>query len=153
MIRISDCAETRATFVNIPEFQRTFATPLKDLRPFVLGMLSLVPAADAAVQIEQIVFDPVNLIGFLKTQGVVSTEGELHSVCISATSDQAANLLIATLSDWIDFWFVRQTDEFRIFADHDEYTTIYSNNLQTVAEIGSLLKSKGFREIDGWLRA
>lgn len=104
------------------------------------------------VQIELIVFDPVTLIGFLKTHGVVTTEGELHNVCISATSDQAADLLIATLSDWIDFWFVRQADEFRIFADHDEYTTIYSSNLETLADIASSLTDKGFREIDDWLR-
>ncbi len=151
MIRISHCDETPFDVADVPKYQRTFATPLKELPSFVSGILSLFPPTDAAVQIELIVFDPVALIEFLKTHGVVASEGELHEVCISASADRAAELLIATLSDWIDFWFLRHTDEFRIFADHDEYTTIYSNNLQTLADIFSSLTNKGFREIDSCL--
>jgi hypothetical protein len=41
---------------------------------------------------------------------------------------EIAPLLEAALGDWVDFLFVPVPKPFAIYADHDDYITLYANS-------------------------
>jgi hypothetical protein len=108
-------------------FQKTFQTPLKDLHRFAAAILSSHdPASTGCVTIDQAVFEPKHFIALLAEHSLPAQYGRDWSVTAKGRQE-IAELLEATLSDWIDFIFVPTPKPFVIYADHDEYTTFYAN--------------------------
>ena len=133
-------------------FQQTFQTPLKNLKPFVATISStLAPISSASVTIDQVVFEPKHLIGFLSEHRLPPQYG--HEWCITAESHPVAEgLLEAVFADWVDFVFVPTPQPFVIYADHDGYTTFYANTKSNLNSWCSLLHqevSRAFRIIRG----
>ena len=134
-------------------FQITFKTPLQELAPFVRGILSPFLFQELAIRIETVVFEPGELIQFLGDHGI-DKKGEpwLDGETFTAENErEALELLEAVLGDWIDFVAIPSPNPtFAIYADHDEYITVFT---QTAARLDSLRKSMkqaNFEKIENW---
>jgi hypothetical protein len=101
--------------------------------------------------IEQVVFDPEHLVALL-TSNAIPPRYE-RGVSLTATGQgEIEALLCAVLGGWIDFIFVPEPKSFAIYADHEEYTTFYSNNRSNLNRVTQALLSGGFREVPGYER-
>jgi hypothetical protein len=68
----------------------------------VATILSLFPATEARVTIDQIVFEPKNLLELLATRGIDTHD--LRSTSITAIGyEDVPVLLEASFADWVDF--------------------------------------------------
>jgi hypothetical protein len=134
------------------EFQRTFATPLKDMDLFVSAILSGDDVFEkGALEIDQVVFEPKNLVAVLARHS-------LPTACTNGASlvalgrEEIYDLLRAALSSWVDFLFIPQPKAFVIYADHDEYTTFFGSRKSHSSRVADRLLLKGFKEISGYQR-
>jgi hypothetical protein len=133
-------------------FQQTYATPLTDLQRFVSSLLSPFEIATATICIETIVFTPNDLIAYLGTLGVASDERTLNGSNIQAeNASEASTLLEKVLSQWIDFAFIPSPRDFVIYADHDEYTTVFTATAELLISLRSSIKRLGFKEVHNWM--
>ena len=129
-------------------FQTTFHTPLDSLQPFVATILhSLGQVKSATLTIDAVIMEPKKL-------RAIAPGDELgHDTSVSAeTSDEAHRLLVAALSDWVDFLFVPDPKPFVLFADHDEYTTFFANTKSNLNKVASALDKEGFTLVAGYAR-
>jgi hypothetical protein len=132
-------------------FQTTYVTPLKELPDFVSTILARFTVADGAVWIEQIVFEPRELIWYLRGRGFVSDEGKLNRAILHAESRaEVAELLECVLGQWTDFAFIPSPKEFAIYADHDEYTTIFVSTAEVLNRLNTEMENKGFKTAKDW---
>ncbi|HZD77030.1 MAG TPA: hypothetical protein VE218_08500 [Acidobacteriaceae bacterium] len=133
------------------KYEQTFKTPLKELPRFVATILSPFPATEARVTIDQIVFEPKNLLELLATSGIDTHD--LRSTSITATGHEDVPVLLeASFADWVDFLFVPSPDRFVLYADHDEWTTVFAANEVDLASMKSALHGGGFEMITGYTR-
>jgi hypothetical protein len=63
---------------------------------------------------------------------------------IDAATGEARGLLAAMLAEWIDFWFVPSPGGFLLYADHDEYATIFAPKPGAVSRVVEALTGAGF---------
>jgi hypothetical protein len=61
-------------------------------------------------------------------------------------------LLLAALSDWVDFAFVPNPKPFIIYADHDEYTTFFANTKANLNRVLTRLGERGFKAVTDYTR-
>jgi hypothetical protein len=133
-------------------FQQTYHTPLDDLSRFVRSLLAPFEIMEAAVWVETIVFTPNDLIEYLKVFDIASDEELLNRSVIRAhNASEAATLLESVLGQWIDFAFIPSPKEFAIYADHDEFTTIFTASKELLNSLRSDLKLQGFKEVENWM--
>lgn len=133
------------------KFQRTFLTPLKNLPHFVATFLSPFTLDQCSVTIEQVVFEPTNLLQLLTSHSI--TVRNCCGVTLTAMGqNEIAALLEAALGDWVDFNFVPTPESFAIFADHDEFTTFFSSSHSTLTLLTAALHANGFKEIPDYTR-
>jgi hypothetical protein len=132
-------------------FQQTFKTPLRNLPPFVNCILSTYPLQTVCITIDQAVFEPKHWISILARYSLAPNYGKGTSVAAS-NAEESRELLLAALSDWMDFLFVPNPKSFAIFADHDEYTTIYANTKSNLNRITVPLATQGFERVPGYTR-
>lgn len=129
-------------------FQQTFATPLRNLQPFVTTILSAREQIQGGtVTIDSIVFEPKNLnelLTRLSLPPVLQRESSVET----ANHEETSALLQAALSDSVDFWFVPIPKPFVIYADHDEYATFFANSKSNLNGVVELLREQGFRTLD-----
>jgi len=140
-------------FLRTPwPLQETFLTPLKDLERFVSTFISVSkPIKKGCVTINQYVMEPKTLNAYLAHHSV--SEQIAHGVSLEAEGQQEVEALLrATLADWIDFLFIPTPKRFAIYADHDEYTTFYTNTKGDLSRIVLALREKGFKTVDGYER-
>jgi hypothetical protein len=132
-------------------FQQTYVTPLKDLHRFVNALLAPFEVGEAAIWIETIVFTPNDLIAYLQSFGITTNEGELNQAVLSADSpSETRELLEHVLGDWIDFAFIPSSKTFAIYADHDEFTTIFTASPEVLALLQADMKLQGFKAVENW---
>ena len=134
-------------------FQQTFVTPLQNLSLFVPTLLSTFDFQELAIKIETVVFEPDELIAFLAHYGIDKREepwldGETF---IAENKVEAAKLLEATLADWIDFAAMPSPEEtFAIYADHDEYITVFTQSEVLLNTFRESMKKFHFKEVEDW---
>ena len=132
-------------------FQQTYVTPLTDLSRFVHALLAPFEISTAEIWIEQIIFKPEELIDYLSSHGITTDEGALNRAVIHAEDgSEAATLLECVLSQWTDFAFIPSPKKFVIYADHDEFTTVFMASDQLLASLRSDMKLQGFKAVDDW---
>ena len=141
-------------------FQRTYATSLatsadatnrENLPQFVQTLLAPFDIKNCEVRIELFVSEPTNLMWYLKGLGIATDEGQLNRASLFAENKaEAHTLLECVLGQWADFAFFADTQNFAIYADHDEYTTIFAANQGVLNSIRSAMREQGFKEIEGW---
>lgn len=131
--------------------QRTFHTPLNDLPRCVDLLLAGKPEiATASVTIEQVVFPPERLEKLLANH-------ELPLECrgrdiLAEGHQQSIDLLVAALSDSVDFYFVPEPKRFILYADHDAFTTLFAARKGMLSAITDSLIRTGFKEEANYLR-
>ncbi|GGG76235.1 hypothetical protein GCM10011585_18920 [Edaphobacter dinghuensis] len=132
-------------------FQQTYATPLNDLSTFVHTLLDSFEANKGVVCIEQLVFNPRELIWYLKGLGIVTDESRLeHSTLEAEDTAEVVNILECLLGQWIDFAFFPSSKEFVSYADHDEYTTVFTPTVEILNLLRSKMQAQSFKEIENW---
>lgn len=99
-------------------------TPRKRMASFLSILLTIFPISQGVASTDQVVFEPDNVLELLKGRELPIENFWSFCVEVSETKDVEA-LLTAMLCDWIDFVFVPSPASFAIYADHDEYLTIY----------------------------
>jgi hypothetical protein len=136
---------------NAMEFQQTFKTPLKNLKPFVAVILSIASPESACITIEQAVFEPKHWMNLLNRYSLPPRYGKGVSVT-AAGRQEIEELLYTAFSDWFDFLFVPTPKPFVIYADHDEYTTFYANTRSNLNRVVKALSAQGFEEVAEYSR-
>jgi hypothetical protein len=128
---------------TLPRFQQTFKTPLQNLDPFVSAILSASEARRATATIEHVVFEPKHLFALLESHSIPPQP--LTWRTLTATVEgEVAPLLKAAFSDWVDFLFVPEPKSFTIYADHDEYTTVFAHSRSNLNRVTGPLTTEGF---------
>lgn len=131
--------------------QRTFRTPLDRLSDFVDCLLtSDPPLTCASAIVAQAVFAPKHLDTLL-TSHHLALEDPVGRTIVAADGAEASALLKALLADWLDFFFEPSPPGFVLFADHDEYTTLFAG-VGTLRRRTGALKQTGFVEVTNYVR-
>jgi hypothetical protein len=133
-------------------FQQTFLTPLRYLKPFVETIFSSQKETrNGTIIIDQVVFEPKHLKELLFNRPLpISLE---HNWALTVTGrKEIESLLIAALSDWVDFLFIPFPASFVIYADHDEFTTFYANTRANLDVVVDALLAKEFEEVREYTR-
>ncbi len=132
-------------------FQTTYVRPLGDLPKFVNTLLKNFEVSEGTVSIEQIIFEPKVLIWYLRGRGFLRDEGQLNKAVIHAENkSEVAELLECVFGQWADFAFIPSPNEFAIYADHDEYTTIFAASAESLSLIRSDIDQERFKTAEGW---
>jgi len=133
-------------------YQQTFRTALDRLPVFVAALLAGSPPITAGtVTVKAVVFEPRHLAAFLAMHGLPQEVGP--ETTVTATNAEEVNgLLVATLADWLDFYFLPKPNRFLVYADHDEYTTVFSARRTAVSRIATAMGVAGIAEVPGFSR-
>jgi hypothetical protein len=133
-------------------FQETFRTPLQQLASFTRTVIAVHgPPESGSVIVEQVVFTPKSLEGLLTGYDLPLTYGRDWTITATGPEEISA-LLEAAWGDWLDFYFTPTPKRFHLFADHDEYTTIFGATKGHVSKLATALVSAGFSRVDGYER-
>ena len=149
----SDATEALVKFCGNPwRFQQTFETPLGNLRPFVKAIVSATELVQAAsLTIDEVVFEPEGLIKLLKSYSIPPNLERGFS--LTATGQrEVEELLRVVLSEWIDFLFIPESQSFAVYADHDEFTTLYAHTRANLDRIAGALLNQGFKVAENYER-
>jgi hypothetical protein len=134
------------------QFQRTFQTPLQNLRTFIRTILSANDLVQSGcVIIDQVVLEPKHMMALLAKNALPAQLSHGLSVTVAGERD-VETVLEAALSDWVDFLFVPTPEPFLIYADHDEYTTFYAGKVSNLDRLLDALSAKGFANVPGYER-
>ena len=148
-----EAVEALEQFCRSPwEFQQTFETPLKNLQPFVKTIVSVGERVESAsLTIDQVVFEPRTLIQMLSKYSILPPYE--RGLCLTATDrPEIEGLLHVVLSEWIDFLFVPEPQSFAIYADHDEFLTLYTRSRVDLDRVVGPLSDQGFKMVANWER-
>lgn len=104
----------------------------------------------AFVVIDEVIFEPRRLGLLLAKHLLPSVQLVRDSVLTANNREEITELLEASLTDGINFAFVPTLKPFVIYADHDEYTTLFANTKSNL-NVSPLLKSE-FKEIQNYER-
>ena len=105
----------------------------------------------ATLTVNEIIFEPKNLIQLLAQNALLSERDE----GVTITTDHANEvvpLLRAALADWVDFLFVPTPKPFVIYADHDEFVTFYANTKSNLNHTVGPLEAHGYKAVQDWQR-
>jgi len=153
LIALQQRPEEIQRFRNAPwPFQRTFKTPLKDLNRFVSSLLAPFSLDNGVLSTDEVVFEPKNLLRELASGSGPSTNDRYEFIIRAAGQTEIARLLEAALGDWVDFVFVPTPELFAIYADHDEFTTLYSDDESRLIRLASALEKAGFEPVATYVR-
>jgi hypothetical protein len=132
-------------------YQRTFLTRPKDRGTFAAAIVSAQESMETAfVVIDEVIFEPRRLGLLLAKHLLPSVQLVRDSVLTANNREEITELLEASLTDGINFAFVPTPKPFVIYADHDEYTTLFANTKSNL-NVSPLLKSE-FKEIQNYER-
>ena len=149
----ADAPNNLEEFYRTPKkFQQTFLTPLKNLRSFVATIMSMNQKIESGrLTIEQAVFKPKDLIELLARYSLPLRYSS--GVSLVAVGKQEVEALLETVfSEWIDFIFVPEPQQFSIYADHDEFTTFFAQTQPELEKLVTALTAKGFEKIPDYQR-
>jgi len=110
------------------------------------------PIEKGIIAINGYVFEPKNLRKLLSAypQSMNLTHGwSIESI----TTQSIKELLLATIKDWIDFAFIPAPQPFVIYADHDEYTTVYAMTKSNLNQVVHPLLAQGFTQVKDFERS
>lgn len=133
-------------------FQKTFRTPANQLRSFAAAVVAAhAPLESGSLTLEQVMFTPRRLEAMLASYNVPLTYGRDWSIMASGQQEITA-LLEAAWGDPVDFYFTPEPKRYHLFADHDEYTTIFAVTKGHLGKVSGALTAAGFVEVDGYVR-
>jgi hypothetical protein len=132
-------------------FQQSFITPRKDLGRFVSTIMGPYSVTKAALTTDEVVFEPSDVINLLASHSI--TLENCYKFTLQAEGQACVTeMLQVVLSNWIDFLFVPTPQSFVIYADHDDYTTLYLQSHLALTECVERLREAGFKAVEGYTR-
>ena len=133
-------------------YECTFETPYRDPTQFVETAFSMFPVITAAeVTIHQVVFEPRTPAPLTLSPRSWS-EMQENTVLRADTGESSRALVISCLSEWFDFTFCPGSENFTVYADHDEFCTFYTRGRAEMRKLINALVAGGFRFVDGYRR-
>lgn len=123
--------------------QVTYQTPLKELDRFVSALRPFMGELAASILVvEAVVFDPTHLRQLVSGDSLIDHVVEAHG------PEESRQLLTAALADWVDFYFGTEPSTLVIYADHDEYVTLFPKNTDAYSRLRIALDNGGFHRVD-----
>lgn len=132
-------------------YQKTLGTPRKNMASFLSALLAVYPVDRGVASTDQVVFEPDNTLELLKARELLIENYWTFCAEASSAGDVAA-LLDAMLNDWIDFVFLPSPESFAIYADHDEFLTLYVPTSSGLSQLVNRLALAGFGFEDWYVR-
>jgi hypothetical protein len=138
--------------------EQTFVTPKREsLKSFVSAIVANIDLFQTGIVIfKQVIFEPDELHWFLGRHGRAVIMQDTYWLDDWSIQSDARNeieeLLEAVFSETIDFAFVVQPDAFKIFTDHDGYTTFFSANESMITCLTKSFSELGVKHVEGWKR-
>jgi hypothetical protein len=135
--------------------QTTCITPLKRLPWFTTELVQhLQPFDSALLIVDQVVFDvPRELEEIRRAAGGPWLVREAPGHLFENDSEGLRAALEVVLSDWIDLRVLVSPSGNAILADHDEYTTFFSESSGKIAEVRSVFNAAGVELVDWTAKA
>jgi hypothetical protein len=131
--------------------QMTFAVTRQGAPAFAAALLSGEQPCERAELVVEGTSGALYHVGPLIAQPAL--EALPRDTTIAATDGEAsAALLAAALSDYVDFWFVPKPGGLLVYADNDEYATVFAHRQGAVSRAGERLRAAGIPEVDGYER-
>lgn len=126
----------------------TFETPLKRL-PWFSGVLvdHLVPFEKALLVTDVILGEPRELIRLRRAAGEERSVGEAPGHAFESQEADLREAVEAALAGWIDFVVLFHPTRHALMADHDEWTTFFSQSPGKLAEVRRALRDGGAQEV------
>ena len=153
MIVASEVGARKAMRRRLGQYQLTFQTPAKRLPEFAgLILRGDRPVRSAQLLIVQVVFRPLENLEALLADHELPVDLARGPSLFAETPDESLALLAAALGDWMDFYFLPSPKRFLLFADHDEYTTLFAHRKAPLSRISGHLAAAGFEEVTGYVR-
>jgi hypothetical protein len=133
-------------------YQQTFRTPLDRLPVFVAALLAgNPPITSGAVTVQSVVFTPTHLAALLGQHGLPADAAA--GATITATGFQEVrDVVSAALADCVDFYFLPRPNHFLLYADHDEFTTIFSARKSAISRVAAAMTTAGIAAVPGYSR-
>ena len=131
--------------------QQTFVTPLRELEDFVQRFISVSGTKDGLLSTDLVVFEPTSLLELL-SYASVPVDNRWRFIIGAVGQKSSSELLVAALSDWIDFAFIPRPANIAIYADHDENTTFYGHDKAALTDLTSSLKGAGYELVPNYIR-
>jgi len=119
---------------------------LKDLPWFARQLVNSAGGFRAALLVVAIIFDPDALAALRRTLGEQRPVGEAPGHLIEGDADELTATLAAALQNGLDVTVLFEPARLAIFADHDEYTTIFSSS--PLGELKEQLTARGVKLVD-----
>jgi len=124
-------------------YQRTLVTPRKNMASFLSALLGAFPVDRGVASTDQVVFEPDSFLELLKARELAIEN--YWTFCAEASNIEDVTLLLdALLNDSIDFVFVPLPESFAIYADHDEFLTLYVPTSSGLDHLVTRLELVGF---------
>jgi hypothetical protein len=98
-----------------------------------------------------VVFEPRHLAALLQSTGIEAPLAPEVSISASGSSELHA-LLLAAFTDLLDFYFVPNPRRFLVYADHDEYTTVFAARQGPVSRIATAMSLADIADVPGYNR-
>ena len=135
------------------QFQRTFETPLDRLPAFTNILLpDESPVASGVVFLDAVIFEPTRLSGLLAAHAVAEVPITGSTITADGLSE-CRSLLTAALGDAVDFCFSPDPRQFFLYADHDEYVTLFAHKRGRLSQIAEALAGMAVKEVAGYERS
>lgn len=124
-------------------YQKTLVTPRKEMASFLSALLAAFPVDRGVASTDQVVFEPDRFLELLKARELAIEN--YWTFCTEASNTEDVTVLLdAMLNDWIDFVFVPSPESFAIYADHDEFLTLYVPTSPGLDQLVTRLELVGF---------
>jgi hypothetical protein len=125
----NECRQWRREHARRREWKRQFTcvTPLKDLPWFARQLVSSVGAFRAALLVVDVIHDPHAIAALRRAIGEERPVGEAPGHLIEADPGELSVALAAALENTLDVTVLFEPARVAVFADHDEYTTVFSS--------------------------
>jgi hypothetical protein len=133
------------------QFQRTFKTPKEQLPVFLRLLLEQFEVESGVITTDLIVFEPSNVLELLLQMSVEVDDKWAFVLAVEGKAD-LCTLLEAVLEDWIDFLFVPKPEEVAIYADHDEFLTVFTAAPDSLQILNAKLEREGYETATGYTR-
>jgi hypothetical protein len=151
-LTISECERWRERNSRPRDFRRqiTCITPL-DRLPWFSGLMvdHLLPFDDALLIVDKIVFEPVTELESIRhcdhePRSIRDAPGHLFE----KNPEGLKSVLKAALSEWIDLRLIFSSPRYALLADHDEYTTFFSQSPGRIANVRRSLEKGGVTVVE-----
>ena len=151
-LTVDECNQWRREHCRRHAWKRqvTCVTPLKRLPWYTAALIQqLLPFDRALLIIDQVVFDLPP--GLEKLRSAAAEQRPVHEAPGHAFEHDVEGFrgaLESALSGWVDLRALFSPSKHALWADHDEYTTFFSESSGTVADVRRVLRDGGVKLVE-----